>query len=309
MENQKEMKVISVNLSEEQGPKQSYKKILAEKPGIRGDVHAGTVRPVSLVDVSHAKRLSELTGARLLEPGELAENITVSGMEEVDFQPFDLLKIGDEVVLEVIQKGKPFHNQFREAGNYVMPREGIFCRVLQEGVMAQGDTIEYYPKEFRVMIITLSDRAKQGVYEDLSGPAIKEHIERFFEKTGWRLRIDTGIIPDDIKEFSGVLDLAKNNRTDILFTTGGTGIGPRDITVDVVKTYLDAEIPGIMEMIRMKYGKEKPNALLSRSVAGTMNETLVYTLPGSVRAVNEYMTEILKTLKHAILMFHGIDAH
>ena len=64
-----------------------------------------------------------------------------------------------------------------------------------------------------------------------------------------------------------------------------------------------------MEAIRLKYGMEKPNALLSRGVAGVMGNTLVYTLPGSVRAVNEYMEEILKTMKHLIYMLYGLDAH
>jgi len=94
-----------------------------------------------------------------------------------------------------------------------------------------------------------------------------------------------------------------------MITTGGTGIGQRDITVETVKPLLDKEIPGIMEAIRIKYGSQKPNALLSRGVAGLMNNTLVYTLPGSVKAVNEYMTEILKTLEHLIYMREGLDAH
>jgi molybdopterin biosynthesis enzyme MoaB len=64
-----------------------------------------------------------------------------------------------------------------------------------------------------------------------------------------------------------------------------------------------------MEFIRMKYGVEKPNALLSRGVAGIIGKSLIYTLPGSVRAVDEYMSEILKTLKHTVLMQHGIDSH
>jgi molybdopterin biosynthesis enzyme MoaB len=72
---------------------------------------------------------------------------------------------------------------------------------------------------------------------------------------------------------------------------------------------LDKEIPGIMESIRMKYAAEKPNALLSRGVAGVMGTTLVYTLPGSVKAVNEYMEEILKTLRHLFYMLYGLDAH
>jgi molybdopterin biosynthesis enzyme MoaB len=72
---------------------------------------------------------------------------------------------------------------------------------------------------------------------------------------------------------------------------------------------LEKEIPGIMEQIRMKYGAEKPNALLSRGVAGTIGNSIVYTLPGSVKAVNEYMTEILKTYEHLVYMIHGLDTH
>jgi molybdopterin biosynthesis enzyme MoaB len=77
----------------------------------------------------------------------------------------------------------------------------------------------------------------------------------------------------------------------------------------VVTALADKTIPGIMEHIRLKFGAEKPNALLSRSVAAVMGRTLVYTLPGSVRAVNEYLGEILVSLEHAIRMVHGLDAH
>ena len=95
----------------------------------------------------------------------------------------------------------------------------------------------------------------------------------------------------------------------MIFTTGGTGIGPRDFTPEVVKTVMDKEIPGIMELIRIKYGQEKPNALLSRGVAGVMGNSLIYSLPGSVKAVNEYMSEITKTLQHLIFMLFGLDVH
>jgi molybdopterin biosynthesis enzyme MoaB len=77
----------------------------------------------------------------------------------------------------------------------------------------------------------------------------------------------------------------------------------------VVKPFLDKEIPGIMELIRFKYGSQKPNALLSRAIAGVMRNSLVYTLPGSVKAVEEYMTEIIPTLRHSIYMLHNLDAH
>ena len=97
--------------------------------------------------------------------------------------------------------------------------------------------------------------------------------------------------------------------SDIIFTTGGTGIGPRDITVETVRPLLTKEIPGIMEFIRVKYGTENPGALLSCGVAGLIDRCLIYTLPGSVKAVNEYMSEITKTLGHTFLMLHGIDKH
>ena len=86
-------------------------------------------------------------------------------------------------------------------------------------------------------------------------------------------------------------------------------MGPRDCTPETVESVSDKMIPGIMENIRIKYGKDKPSVLLSRSVAAIAGTTQIYTLPGSVRAVEEYLAEILKTLDHAILMIHGIDAH
>ena len=96
---------------------------------------------------------------------------------------------------------------------------------------------------------------------------------------------------------------------DIIFTTGGTGINSKDITPDVIKPMLDKEIPGIMEHIRIKYGEKIPSALLSRSIAGVINKTLVYSLPGSVKAVTEYIHEIQKSLDHAILTIKNIDLH
>jgi molybdopterin biosynthesis enzyme MoaB len=95
----------------------------------------------------------------------------------------------------------------------------------------------------------------------------------------------------------------------MIFTTGGTGIGPRDITVDVISSLLTKEIPGVMEFIRVKYGAENPAALLSRGKAGISGKSLIYTLPGSLKAVDEYMSEILKTLKHTFLMLYSVDAH
>jgi molybdopterin adenylyltransferase len=164
------------------------------------------------------------------------------------------------------------------------------------------------PDKFEVLIITLSDRADRGEYKDLSGPRIEKILSEYFSSLNWVYNIHLTLIPDDAVIFRELLTSA-GSLYNIIITTGGTGIGPRDITVDTVIPLLSKEIPGIMEYIRIKFGAEKPNALLSRSVAGIIGKTLIYTLPGSVRAVEEYMTEILKTLEHTIYMQYGIDRH
>lgn len=162
--------------------------------------------------------------------------------------------------------------------------------------------------KLKILIITLSDRASSGEYLDKSGPRIKELTEEYFIKLGWVHEFKSCVMPDNPHMLNRRLEDAKYE-FDIIFTTGGTGIGPRDITPEVVKPLLDKEIPGVMEMIRIKYGSEMPNALLSRGVAGVMGNSLVYTLPGSLKAVDEYMKEIFKTLEHAVYMQRGIDVH
>lgn len=164
------------------------------------------------------------------------------------------------------------------------------------------------PGTFKALVITLSDRAAEGEYDDLSGPEVEKMLKGYFSDISWILETETVIIPDDRARLRQLLNEYSQDNN-IIITTGGTGIGPRDITVDVVKDLISIEIPGIMDHIRLKYGAEKPNALLSRSVAGIMDNCLVYTLPGSVKAVREYMTEILKTLQHTIYMQYGIDVH
>jgi molybdopterin adenylyltransferase len=164
------------------------------------------------------------------------------------------------------------------------------------------------PEEFKVLIITLSDRAFRGEYKDLSGPLIKELTELFFQTLKAGCHFNQVLLPDDETILRKEI-LNSSDKYDIIFTTGGTGIGPRDITVETISPLLTKEIPGVMEYIRVKYGSDNPNALLSRGIAGLIGRTLVYTLPGSARAVSEYMTEILKTLEHTLQMLHGIDTH
>jgi molybdenum cofactor synthesis domain-containing protein len=164
------------------------------------------------------------------------------------------------------------------------------------------------PEIIEILIITLSDRASRKEYEDLSGPRVRDIISEYFSSLEWKYSVKLTLIPDDAVMLTKLLENAAD-QYNIVITTGGTGIGPWDITVETVKPMLTKELPGIMEFIRIKYGTNKPNALLSRGVAGIMGKALVYTLPGSVRAVEEYMTEILKTLKHTVYMQYGIDNH
>ena len=164
------------------------------------------------------------------------------------------------------------------------------------------------PEEIEILVITLSDRASRGEYEDLSGPGISVMVKEYFESLNIKCSLTGVLIPDDPGELEEIIQVSGRNYN-IIFTTGGTGIGPRDVTVDTIKPMLTKEIPGIMEYIRIKYGSQKPGALLSRSVAGLINKTLIYTLPGSPKAVNEYMEEILKTLLHTLEMIYGIDSH
>ena len=305
--------VVSVNISEKKGTiKVPVPKIELNELGVASDAHAGYWhRQVSLLADESVQRFTHAAG-RKINYGEFAENITTKGLELVNTHPLDRLTIGD-VELEITQIGKECHGTscaiFKEVGNCVMPKEGIFARVLKNGTVKAGDKVTYTPRIYKVLIITLSDRASRGEYSDRSGPKIEQLLSGFFENSKWGYSIDRKLIPDDKVALKALLEEAKQAQTDIVITTGGTGIGPRDITPDVVKSLLDKEIPGIMEMIRFKYGSLKPNALLSRAVAGVMNQTLVYTLPGSVKAVEEYMTEITPTLKHSIYMLHNLDAH
>lgn len=307
------LKVISVNISDEKGTVKSPVDIIeVDKSGIRGDAHAGDWhRQVSLLGEESVIRFSEQAG-RKINYGEFAENITTLGLELVDTSPLDRL-VSDDVELEITQIGKKCHGSncaiFTEVGNCVMPKEGIFARVLRGGRLKSGDILEYRPKTFNFMVVTLSDRASRGDYEDKSGPAVANTLREYFDPRKRNILIENMVIPDDEHQLKNILDKGINDKYDFIITTGGTGVGKRDISPDVVKPLLDKEIPGIMEMIRVKYGSDKPNALLSRSVAGLMGNSFVYTLPGSVRAVNEYMNEIIKTMEHLVYMLHGIDSH
>jgi len=305
--------VISVNISVEKGTtKKPVSKGVVTATGIEGDAHAGAWhRQVSLLARESIDQFSIQAG-KTYQPGDFAENLTTAGVNLASVSLRDRFRIGT-VVLEVTQIGKECHGDgcaiFREVGKCVMPKEGIFARVLHGGEIHPSDALQHESRPLKMVIITTSDRASRGEYEDRSGPAIRERAERHFQGSEWSVVIQNRLIPDDADRLKATLRQALDEGADMIFTTGGTGIGPRDITPDVVAPMLTRTIPGIMEAIRVKYGATIPSALLSRGVAGLIGSTLVYTLPGSVKAVNEYMDEIGLTLNHSLLMLMGIDAH
>jgi len=163
------------------------------------------------------------------------------------------------------------------------------------------------PEKFKVLVITLSDRVYNGVNKDLSGPAVVKYVNYAMAAAEWDCEISTLVLPDDAATLRNTMLASKE--MDLIITTGGTGLGPRDMTTDVIRPLLTKEITGVMELIRVKYGLKNPNAVLSRSVAGVTGKTLIYTLPGSVKAVHEYMAEIVKTMEHTFYMLYGIDKH
>ncbi len=308
-----EIKVISINISEKKGTiKIPTDNAFFSFKGIMGDAHFGTWhRQISMLSMESVQKFENILG-RKVHPGEFAENITTQGMELVNCKPLDKFT-GYNLEFMVTQIGKACHGDgcsiFQQVGNCVMPKEGIFLKVLKEGVLHKGDSLLYLPKVYNCMIITLSDRAAAGEYEDKSGKLINMLIEKYFEEKQQQFKISYNLIPDDSEKLKQLLSTAIEKKYDFVFTTGGTGISTKDITIETVRPMLDKEIPGVMEYIRVKYGTQKPQALLSRGVAGINANTFIFTLPGNAKACNEYMTEILPQLQHMLYMLHSIDIH
>jgi molybdenum cofactor synthesis domain-containing protein len=306
------IEVIAVNTSSRKGEiKTPVREIRLDSEGIKGDIHAGNWhRQVSLLGMESIKKFEKTLG-RHIRPGEFAENITTSGMEICKATPLSTFS-NDNIRLQVTQIGKKCHGKncaiYRETGDCIMPSEGVFARVLGGGSLRAGDRLEYTPKVIRSLLITLSDRASRGEYEDTSGPLLKSRLQEFITELGWGFEANMHIIPDEIDGLQKIIR-EETSDSDLVFTTGSTGIGPRDIAADAIRPLLEKEIPGIMELIRVKYGMEKHHALLSRSIAGVIGKSLVYCLPGSPRAIDEYTREIFKTIRHSLLMLHSIDSH
>ena len=306
------LEILSVNISDKKGIEKSpVNSITINKTGIIGDAHAGIWhRQISLLAQESIERAEQKANTKF-SPGTFAENLTTRGVELAKTSILDRF-LNNEIEIEVTQIGKKCHSQCaigQQIGDCIMPAEGIFCRTIKGGQVKTGSQFNYIPKIFKVKIIVLSDRASSGVYEDKSGKLIDKLTKEWFVSKNMRVETEIVIIPDDKEQLSNVLNHCIENKTDIIFSTGSTGIGDRDIAPETIAPLLDKEITGIMELVRVKYGMKNPNAVLSRSIAGTKNKTLLFALPGNPKAVNEYLTEIFSVLFHSILMIHGINSH
>ena len=305
--------MVSLNISTEVGTiKTPVDQAVFDARGIVGDAHARMWhRQVSMLAQETIDAFIA-ANSRETKPGEFAENITLSGIDLAKVAILDRFGIG-EVELELTQIGKKCHGAgcaiFEEVGTCVMPKQGVFCRVTAPGTAATGDAIEYLPRPLRIRTITLSDRANAGEYTDRSGPRARQLLGEFFAPGRWHEQIDGVLIPDDAEQLRAELTKAVDDGVDGVFTLGGTGVGPRDITPETVESVCEKTLPGIMDNIRLKYGAAAPAALLSRSVAGVAGTTQIYALPGSVRAVEEYLAEILTTFEHVLCTLHSLDSH
>lgn len=309
---QEELEIISLNISEKKGTvKKPVPEIRLLPTGIEGDAHAGDWhRQVSLLAWESISSAAEKAGEEF-PPGVFAENLTTRGFPVHKSSVLDRFR-GNEVEIEITQIGKRCHTLCevgKRVGKCIMPIEGVFGRVIQPGKIVTGEHLVYKPFVFKTMVITLSDRAAKGVYTDRSGPEIIGILEKHFSQNNRHYEFEHKIIPDQPGALEKLLEDAVKGGFQAVFTTGSTGIGPRDIAPDVIQKHIDREIPGIMDHIRLKYGQTNPNALISRSISGIKKETLIFALPGSVRAVREYLTEITPLLEHLLRMIYSIDSH
>ena len=153
----------------------------------------------------------------------------------------------------------------------------------------------------RTAILTVSDTCSQGGREDLSGRTIAEML------AGDKFEIcDRQIVPDDFETIAGALkSYCDNSDIDLVLTTGGTGLGPRDVTPEATASVCRRMAPGFGEIMRIEGFKKTNKAILSRGTAGVCDKTLIINLPGSPKAVRESLDVILDVLPHAVKMMLG----
>ena len=154
---------------------------------------------------------------------------------------------------------------------------------------------------FKVAILTISDRGSQGEREDSSGPLIKEMMKNLPGEV-----IHYEIIPDEKEMIAEALKKSADKfKADLILTTGGTGVSPRDVTPDATREVIEKEVPGFSEAMRAESLKKTPHAMISRAITGIRGSSLIVNLPGSPKSVRENLSVILPALPHALSKLGG----
>lgn len=300
-------KIVSINISENKGTAKTpvIKGVLKEEYGLIGDAHSGNWhRQVSLLDIESIRKVQE-SGVKI-NMGDFAENITTEGINLENVKIGDIIKAGS-AVLEVTQIGKECHDMCeirKKVGDCIMPKKGVFTRVIKGGEISAGESIKYlYP--INVGILTLSDKGSKGEREDLSGQMIKDIVKKI---NGQVLKYE--ILPDEFEEIKSKLTnwCEPNQKIDIILTTGGTGFSLRDITPEATQSVIQRLAPGLSEAMRFEGYKNNSKAILSRGISGIRNNTLIVNLPGSVRGVRESLEVLLDVVTHGIEILKGRDS-
>lgn len=146
-----------------------------------------------------------------------------------------------------------------------------------------------------VGIITISDRASKGLYDDLGGPALQEASAGY----GWNV-VDSVLVPDEIHDIQRAIRSLIGKGCSLVLTTGGTGVALRDVTPEAVRQIAIRELPGFGEQMRMESLKITPNAILSRNLAAVVERTLVICLPGKPKGAVECLGFVVKAIPHCV---------
>ncbi len=303
-------RIAAVCISREKGTQKTEvpEARLIEDWGIEGDAHAGKWhRQVSLLALEKIEDF-RAEGAKV-DFGAFGENLVVEGFDLRTIPVGTRFRVG-EALLELTQIGKECHSHceiYKAMGDCIMPREGVFTRMLRGGTVRPGDAVEQLPlspdRPFTAAVVTLSDKGAAGLREDKSGPLICEVLEA----AGYDV-VETLLLPDGRPQLEFQLKrLADQRQVNVIFTTGGTGFSERDVTPEATLAVCDRTAPGIAEAMRWYSLQITPRAMLSRQASGIRKKTLIVNMPGSPKACREDLDFILPALAHGLGILRGTD--